>query len=217
MCRAHTNLTGRYAVKSSVVDPSGNVVWSGTAEVNTTGTAGTTTVTQAAALRGALLWEPQGTGAGAAMYTLRTALVREGQSDDSPAIDSMETRFGIRDLGFDPDRGLLVNGRPIKARGMCNHQDFAGVGSWTPGLRGIGVQMAGSTAAPAASCVPGLGPWLIFGRAGSSGALTASTTRSRNGRPGPSAGLPCSANAAVRRQRVEDEPQPPEPRAARRA
>ncbi|MBR6727758.1 MAG: beta-galactosidase, partial [Clostridia bacterium] len=37
-------------------------------------------------------------------------------------------RFGIRTVGFDPDRGFLLNGTPVKVRGACVHQDLGGVG-----------------------------------------------------------------------------------------
>lgn len=36
--------------------------------------------------------------------------------------------FGVRTVGFDPDRGFLLNGEPFKLRGACVHQDFGGVG-----------------------------------------------------------------------------------------
>ncbi len=37
-------------------------------------------------------------------------------------------KFGIRTVGFDPDKGFLLNGKPLKIRGACVHQDFGGVG-----------------------------------------------------------------------------------------
>ena len=46
--------------------------------------------------------------------------------------DRYETRFGIRDLKFDPDQGFLLNGKPVKVKGTCNHQDHAGVGVALP-------------------------------------------------------------------------------------
>ncbi len=36
--------------------------------------------------------------------------------------------FGIRSIAFDADRGFLLNGKPLKIRGSCVHQDFGGVG-----------------------------------------------------------------------------------------
>ena len=42
--------------------------------------------------------------------------------------EETEERFGIRTVDFDPDRGFLLNGEPLKVRGACVHQDFGGVG-----------------------------------------------------------------------------------------
>lgn len=36
--------------------------------------------------------------------------------------------FGVRTVAFDPDHGFLLNGKPLKIRGACVHQDFGGVG-----------------------------------------------------------------------------------------
>lgn len=42
--------------------------------------------------------------------------------------ETVTVPFGIRTVGFDPERGFLLNGKPIKVRGACVHQDFGGVG-----------------------------------------------------------------------------------------
>ncbi len=47
-------------------------------------------------------------------------------------VDRSETRFGIRSLKFDPDRGFLLNGTQVKVKGTCNHQDHAGLGVALP-------------------------------------------------------------------------------------
>jgi beta-galactosidase len=52
---------------------------------------------------------------------LYTLVIRAGAEESTE-------RFGIRTVAFDPDRGLLLNGKPIKVRGACVHQDFGGVG-----------------------------------------------------------------------------------------
>jgi beta-galactosidase len=48
------------------------------------------------------------------------------------AVDRYATQFGIRSIDFDPARGFLLNGKPVKIKGTCNHQDHAGVGSALP-------------------------------------------------------------------------------------
>ena len=102
-----------YAVVSSIVAPNGRVAWTHTA------TSSNGTTVQQAQLPNALLWEP---AVSAALYTVATELRLNDE-----VIDSLNTTIGIRQLDFDPEKGLLVNGRPVKAKGMCNHQDFAGV------------------------------------------------------------------------------------------
>ena len=46
--------------------------------------------------------------------------------------DTEKVCFGIRSAVFDPNRGFLLNGRPVKIKGACVHQDFAGVGTALP-------------------------------------------------------------------------------------
>jgi beta-galactosidase len=51
---------------------------------------------------------------------------------DGNAVDEYETPFGIRTIRFDPDKGFLLNDKPVRIKGTCNHQDFAGVGVALP-------------------------------------------------------------------------------------
>ena len=46
--------------------------------------------------------------------------------------DECATTFGIRTIKFDPDEGFFLNGKAVKIKGTCNHQDHAGVGSALP-------------------------------------------------------------------------------------
>lgn len=47
-------------------------------------------------------------------------------------IDSSSATFGIRTIVMDANKGLSLNGKPIKIYGVCCHQDHAGVGSALP-------------------------------------------------------------------------------------
>src|SRR5580704_10954710 len=58
-------------------------------------------------------------------------LVTEIQAG-SEVVDRYETRFGIRTATFDAEKGLLLNGKSVKLKGTCNHQDHAGVGAAVP-------------------------------------------------------------------------------------
>lgn len=46
-------------------------------------------------------------------------------------VDRYTTRFGIRTVEAKPD-GLFINGKYVKVKGFCNHQDHAGVGIAVP-------------------------------------------------------------------------------------
>ncbi|AXB75970.1 DUF4982 domain-containing protein [Novosphingobium sp. P6W] len=61
------------------------------------------------------------------LYRLRSELIVEGR-----LADRYETSFGIRTIRFDGRRGFLLNERPVKLLGTCNHQDHAGVGTGIP-------------------------------------------------------------------------------------
>ena len=58
------------------------------------------------------------------MYMAVTSLIRDGR-----VVDTYETPFGIRDLRFDPDSGLFVNGERIYIRGVNQHHDLGALGA----------------------------------------------------------------------------------------
>jgi beta-galactosidase len=59
-----------------------------------------------------------------ALYTLETDVVR-GRA----TVDQASTTFGIRWLVFDPDKGVFLNGRPLKLHGVDLHNDEGALGS----------------------------------------------------------------------------------------
>jgi hypothetical protein len=65
------------------------------------------------------------------LYTL-TVELRSTAATAAVATDTVNTSFGVRRLAFSPDRGFLLNDRPTKILGACNHQDFGGVGVAVP-------------------------------------------------------------------------------------
>src|SRR4029077_20416901 len=46
--------------------------------------------------------------------------------------DSERVTFGVRDIKWDANKGFFLNGKPVKIKGTCNHQDHAGVGAALP-------------------------------------------------------------------------------------
>ena len=61
------------------------------------------------------------------LYTLLTEIDAGGR-----IVDRYETPFGIRTIRFDADLGFFLNGKPVKIKGTCNHQDHAGLGVALP-------------------------------------------------------------------------------------
>jgi beta-galactosidase len=59
-----------------------------------------------------------------ALYTVETDVVR-GRA----TVDHASTSFGIRWLAFDPDKGVFLNGRPLKLHGVDLHNDEGALGS----------------------------------------------------------------------------------------
>jgi beta-galactosidase len=61
------------------------------------------------------------------LYTLDVRLLRDGQ-----VADERRVPIGFRTIRFDADRGFFLNERPVKLKGVCLHQDHAGVGTAIP-------------------------------------------------------------------------------------
>lgn len=57
------------------------------------------------------------------LYRLTTNILADGA-----VVDSIDTSFGLRDIRFDADSGFYLNGKNIRIKGLCCHQDHAGVG-----------------------------------------------------------------------------------------
>ena len=81
------------------------------------------TVKLEAKISSPVLWSPESPK----LYKLLTTVEVAGQT-----VDSKETEFGIRTVGFDPTNGFLLNGEHYELKGTCNHQDMAGVGAALP-------------------------------------------------------------------------------------
>ncbi|MCF0175837.1 MAG: DUF4982 domain-containing protein [Bacteroidales bacterium] len=73
------------------------------------------------------LWSPENP----ALYTLHASLLDvKGRVSDTEDIN-----FGIKDIFWDADKGLLLNGKQYKIHGVCEHLEGGPVGAaWTPAL-----------------------------------------------------------------------------------
>lgn len=76
-------------------------------------------------------------------YVVRTQL----RDASGRVVDEVDTPFGIRMAEFDADKGFFLNGKHMKLKGMCLHQDMGSLGTAVPdeawerrlkALKGIG-------------------------------------------------------------------------------
>ena len=81
-------------------------------------------VRQRVLLQEPALWSPDSP----VLYSA-TASLRNGETE----VDDDTVSFGVRTLALDPERGLRINGEPIKLRGACVHHDNGVLGAATIG------------------------------------------------------------------------------------
>jgi beta-galactosidase len=110
-------------VISTILDPSGNVVGKAAATTTSIPEGGEQTYKQQIVVKQPRLWSLEERN----LYKLLTEVEAGGE-----IVDRYETPFGIRTVKFDPEKGLFLNGKSVKVKGTCNHQDHAGVGVAVP-------------------------------------------------------------------------------------
>ena len=52
--------------------------------------------------------------------------------NDGKVLDRVETRFGVRDIEWIPGQGMLLDGKVVKLRGVCQHQHGGAFGAAVP-------------------------------------------------------------------------------------
>ena len=80
-------------------------------------------IENSAIIQNPLLWGPPPSQK-PNLYVAVTRLFANGKQ-----VDEYETRFGIRSLQFDPIKGLLVNGKPVRFQGVNQHHDLGALGA----------------------------------------------------------------------------------------
>ena len=110
-------------VSWKILDGSGMLVGSAEAPAQSVAPEAAASFTATANLANAALWSPDAPN----LYTAIVTVEAAGRPRDAERI-----RFGVRTVVFDANKGLLLNGKPIKIQGTCNHQDHAGVGAALP-------------------------------------------------------------------------------------
>lgn len=118
-----SDISGRFDLESSIVDKNGKTV----ASIKTSGLKSENYETgkfkQKMKIANPLLWSIETPN----LYKLVSVISQNGKT-----VDKCETEFGIRTVRFDKDKGFFLNGKQVKIKGVCNHQDHAGVGSALP-------------------------------------------------------------------------------------
>jgi beta-galactosidase len=110
-------------VVSTVLDPSGRTVASATSAPGSIANGSEQIYEQKLTVASPQLWSLEERN----LYKLVTELRAEGVT-----VDRYETPFGIRTITIDPQQGVFLNGKHVKIKGTCNHQDHAGIGTAVP-------------------------------------------------------------------------------------
>jgi beta-galactosidase len=110
-------------VTSTILSPSGETVGRASSSPQAIRTRERQTYEQKINVAKPLLWSLEKRN--------RYKLVTEVRTE-AGVVDRYETPFGIRTVAFDADKGFLLNGKVVKLKGTCNHQDHGGVGAAVP-------------------------------------------------------------------------------------
>jgi len=106
-----------------VFDGSGKLVATAETALQSIAPDGAARFETSANLTGPSLWAPETPN----LYSAVVSVESGGKIRDAERIS-----FGVRSATFDADKGFFLNGKPLKLKGTCNHQDHAGVGSALP-------------------------------------------------------------------------------------
>jgi len=110
-------------VVSTILDPSGKAVGKSTSAAAAIPENDENTFSQQITVSRPQLWSLEERN----LYRLATEV-----SIGGAVVDRCETPFGIRTISINPQRGLFLNGKHVKVKGTCNHQDHAGIGAALP-------------------------------------------------------------------------------------
>ena len=109
-------------VGSEILDAEGRVVATASS-LHELGASSNQRVTHEIAMPRSTLWSPQNPY----LYRLRNTITAGER-----IVDQVVTRFGVRHVRFDAQRGFFLNGKSLKLQGVNIHQDHAGVGVAMP-------------------------------------------------------------------------------------
>lgn len=111
------------SVVSYVIDPKGKKVSKSTTEKLKVKNNETNKIVQNLSIDKPELWDLNSPN----LYRLVSIVKKNGITTDST-----QTEFGVRTFTYDSEKGFSLNGKSMKVKGMCVHQDHAGVGTAVP-------------------------------------------------------------------------------------
>ncbi len=111
------------SVLFTITDPAGKIVAQAEAAAQSIAAGERATFTTDIAVASPQLWDL----AHPTLYQA-TAIVRR----DKTTLDRDRATFGIRDAHFEPERGFVLNGQPLKLYGVCLHHDGGAFGAAVP-------------------------------------------------------------------------------------
>lgn len=120
---AQTQSAQKARVVSTILDPSGKAVGKAATAPASIAEGGEQSYAQEIVVKRPALWSLEERN----LYKLVTEVEANGE-----IVDRYETPFGIRTVAFDAQKGFFLNGKPVKLKGTCNHQDHAGIGAALP-------------------------------------------------------------------------------------
>ena len=115
--------TQQYEVEQRLLDAEGREMVHATGHVNPLKAKETRKTQHILKVNNPHLWST----AAPYLYQVETTVKVDGR-----VVDIYKTTTGIRDICFDAERGFLLNGEPLKLKGVNMHQDHAGVGAAIP-------------------------------------------------------------------------------------
>ncbi len=116
------NETANAVIEFRISDPTGNLVARGCANAVVV-PLGETVAKRELSVAYPHLWSVDAP----ALYTVETLVVLNGVR-----VDAVTTTCGFRTFRFDANEGFSLNDQPLKLKGVCCHQDHAGIGIALP-------------------------------------------------------------------------------------
>ncbi|WP_227625063.1 beta-galactosidase GalA [Fimbriimonas ginsengisoli] len=113
----------RFEIGQTITDPEGRPVATWASKTISIGPGGRVETPSTLRLGHVRLWSVETP----TLYRLVTT-VRQ----DKREVDRYETPFGVRTIRWDASKGFILNGKRVQLKGVCDHQDHAGVGVAVP-------------------------------------------------------------------------------------